>query len=190
MTKRKNMTKGERFELVEKKVSNLEMTQRVHGMMVQQIGNAVSPMAQDVGELAGRQRELQYRLLAAQELLGLKLEDLNKRAEELQVRDFNDTSDKEDVELGYTVTDVVGEDSVVILTSTVADSPEKSILRSKLVFRDIGFPDLRKDLLGKKVGDVLTADVNGTKHAVTLLGIRTVPAKAEEVVETTAETVN
>ena len=181
MTKKHNMSKGERFELTEKKVQNLEMSQRVAQMLIQQIGNSVSPMARDVGELAGRQRELQYRLLAVQELLGLKLEDINARAETLQVKDFNETSDKEDAEKGYTVAEVVTEDSIVILTSKTDDGTG-GILRSKLVVKDIGFPDLRADLLGKKVSDTLTADVNGVTHNLTILGIRNVPAPSVQLV--------
>lgn len=183
MTKRKNMTKGERQAVLEKRISNLEMANRVSQMLLQQIGGSVSPMAKDVGELVGRQRDLQYRVLALQELLALKSDDIVKRAEELQIKDFEETSDKEDKENGYTVTDCVTENSVVILTSKVGD--QGGILRSKLVFSEIGFPKLREDLLGKKVGDIVEADINGAKHVITILGIREVPSEQKTSTEAT-----
>lgn len=178
MTKKFNLSKGERFELTEKKVQQLEMSQRVNQMLIQQIGNSVSPMAKDVGELAGRQRELQYQLLAVRELLNLKLEDVNARAEELQIKDFTEASDKEDLEKGYTVGDEITDESVIVLTSKVDPDKGGGILRSKLVVKDIGFPELRKDLLGKKVNDQVVADINGTQHTITVLGVRNVPAPA------------
>lgn len=180
MTLRGNKTKLQRQQELEKRVSNIEMASRVTQMLIQQIGGSVSPMARDVGELATRQRELQYRTLAVQELLGLKLEDIAKRAEELQIKDFEETSAKEDAEKGYTVADVVGDNSVVILTSKVDGKEEGGILRSKLVVEEIGFPQLRADLTGKKVGDIVEADINGTKHQITVLGVRTVPAPLQE----------
>jgi hypothetical protein len=178
MTLRKNMTKGERQAALEKRVSNLEMANRVAQMLLQQIGGSVSPMARDVGELSGRQREMQYRFLAIQELLSLNTDEIAKRSEALQIKDFEETSAKEDAEKGYTVGDVVTEESVVIVTSKV--DGEGGILRSKLVVKEIGFPQLRADLAGKKVGEVVEADINGTKHSITILGIRTVPATQQE----------
>jgi len=189
MTKKFNMSKGERFEVTEKKVKNLEMANRVSQMLIQQIGNTVSPMAKDVGELAGRQRELQYQLLAVRDLLGLKLEDVNARAEQLQIKDFTEASDKEDLEKNYTVADTVTDESVVILTSKTEDG-NGGILRSKLVVKDIGFPDLRKDLLNTKVGESLVADINGTKHTITVLGVRTVPAPAVQLAPAPTEAVS
>lgn len=183
MTLRNNLTKAERNALLEKRIANIEMANRVTQMLLQQIGGSVSPMARDVGELAQRQRELQYRTLAIQELLALSTDAIAKRSEELQVKDFDETSAKEDVEKGYTVTDVVTDDSVVIVTSKISGNADaQGILRSKLVVAEIGFPQLRADLLGKKVSDVVEADINGVKHELTVLGVRAVPAKQEEVV--------
>lgn len=184
MTRRKNMTKGERFESMEKRVSQLEMAGRITQMLIQQIGNSVSPMAQDLGELATRQREYLYRTLALQELLGVDLSILNTKSIDLQVKDFNESSDKEDAERGYTVTDVVTEDSVVILTSkTPNEAEDKGYLRSKLLVSQIGFPQLKTDLVGKKVGDTVEADINGVKHMITVLGVRAVPPAPVETKE-------
>lgn len=179
MTKKHNLSRGERFEIAEQKVKNLEMGARVSQMLIQQIGNSVSPMSRDVAELAGRQRELQYRLLAVQDLLGLKTDEINTRAEQLQVKDFQEASDKEDVEKNYTVSEAITDDSVVLLTSKTADGTG-GILRSKLVMKEIGFPQLRQDLLGKVAGDTVNADINGAVHTITVLGVRAVPAAAPE----------
>jgi hypothetical protein len=179
MTKKHGLTKGERFEQMEKRVKNLEMGVRVMQMVTQQLGNSVNPIQKDLAELASRQRDLQYRILAMQELSGVTIDAINARAEELQVKDFNGSSDKEDVEKGYTVADVVTDESLVILTTTAPDN--KGFLRSKLLVKEIGFPKMREDLVGKTVGDTFTADINGVNHEVTVLGVRTVPpAPAEE----------
>jgi hypothetical protein len=178
MTKRKNMTAGQRQMVLEKKVEQMELATRISQMLLQQVGNSVSAMARDLGEMAHRQRDLQYMLMAMQELSGIDLTVVNKRAEELQVKDFNEVSDKEDQEKGYTVTDVVEEDSVVVVT-TEAEDAKKSILRSKLVVSDLGLPKLKEDLLGKKPGDKFDADIGGMKHVVTLLAVRKKPAATE-----------
>jgi hypothetical protein len=176
MTREKNMSKGERFQALEKRVANIEMAARVTQMLVQQIGNNFSPMAKDVGQLATQQREMQYRLLAIQELLSLNIDTINARSMELQVKDFEETSAKEDKEKGYDTADVVSEDSIVIFTSkTPAEPSDKGILRSKLSVKEIGFPALRADLIGKKAGDVVTADINGVQHEITVLGVRKAP---------------
>ena len=184
---KRQLTKGQRFELLEKKVQQLEMTTRVNQMMLQQIGNTVSPMQNDLGEFISRQRELQYRALAIQELLNLKVEDIEAKSLELQVKDFQESSDKEDATNNYTPTDVVAEDSVVIVTTTTPDAEkDQGILRSKLAMSDVNLPDLQASLLGSKVGDAFETDINGVKHRVEVLGIRKVPAPEPEAEETEA----
>lgn len=179
MTKRKNMSAAQRQQTVEKKVEQLEMATRLSQMLTQQIGNSTNQLGRDLSELATRQRDNQYQFLALRELLDVNVDDLNKRAEELQIKDFEEASDKEDLERSYTTTDVVADDSVVIITSKVEDDAEKGILRSKLVVSELGFPQLVEDLTGKKVGDVVEADINGTTHKITLLGIRQKPEQEE-----------
>lgn len=186
MSKGRQLTKGQRFELVEKNVKQLQMTTKVNQMMLQQIGNSVSPMQNDLGELAARQRELQYRVLACQELLSLKLDDIEAKSLELQAKDFQESSDKEDADKSYTVADVVAENSAVIITSkTPEEEEDKGIFRSKIVLSDIAIPELSESLLGKKVGDKVESDVNGVKHVIEVLGIRSVPEPEPEKEEAT-----
>jgi len=196
MTKRKNMTAAQRQTAVEQKVEQLEMAGRISQMLLQQVGNSSNQMGKDLSEIANRQRDLQYRTIALQQLLDLKLEDVDARAEELQIKDFSEASDKEDIDKEYTVADTVAEDSCVIITSKVDDGD--GILRSKLILSDLAFPQFKDDLLGMKVGDVVDADINGVTHHVEVLGIRTVPATPEpepevtvaEALEAQAETQN
>lgn len=178
MTLQKNKTKGQRFQEAEKGVQQLQMATRVNQMLVQQIGNSVTGLSKDLGELSGRQRDAQYRILAIQALLGLSLADIDKKAEEMQIKDFEEASAKEDAAEGYTDVDFVEENSVVVLTSKVGDTG--GILRTRLKVAELGFPQLRDDLLAKKVGDVVEADINGAKHTITVLGIKNAPEKVSD----------
>jgi hypothetical protein len=177
MTKRKNMTAGQRQMAVEKQIEQLTMATRVFQQLLQQTGQNVSNMQRDVSELANRQRELQYRFLAYQELSSVAIEDVNKKAEELQIKDFNDFSEKDDKEHNLIEANEITEDSVVIFT-TKADN-NKGYLRSKQALSELAFPKMREDLLGKKVGESIDVDINGVNHNLTVLGIRI--QKVEEV---------
>jgi hypothetical protein len=179
MTQRFNKTKGQRFQETESGVKQLQMATRVSQMLIQQMGNSVTSMGKDVNELTARQRDLQYRVLAIQELLNLNADEVTAKAETLQVRDFEEAAAKEDAVTGAYDVDSVTEDSIVVLTSKVEAGG--GILRTRLNVAEIGFPQLKQDLLTKKVGDTFDADVNGTKHSITLLGIKKLPVKAEDV---------
>ena len=179
-------TTGDRIKALDQRLGNNEMAVRVMQMVSRQIGDTLNPIQNDLGELASRQRDLQYILLAVQELSGFKKEDIDKKAIELQVKDFEEMSSKEDVEKGYSVAEVVAEDSAVIISSkTPAEEVDKGIMRSKLLLSEIQLPTLKEALLGKKVGDKTEADVNGVQHTIEVLGIRTVPAPepVEEVAD-------
>ena len=191
VSKGRQLSKGQRFELLEKKVQQLEMTTRVNQMMLQQVGNTMGPMQGDLSEFIGRQRELQYRVLAVQELANLETDAIEAKSLELQVRDFEETSAKEDEEKNYTPTDVVAEDTAIIVTTTTPDEEQdRGILRSKLLYSDISLPELAESLLGSKVGDTVDADINGVKHKVEVLGIRKVPEpQPEEEAETNTQQV-
>jgi hypothetical protein len=179
MTKRFNKTKGERFQQAETGVSQLQMATRVTQMLLKQMGESITSMSRDFNELTARQRDLQYKVLAIQELSGLTEDHVTKRAESLQIKDFEETSAKEDLAVGATDVAEVADDSVVILTSKLASGG--GILRTRLNVSEIGFPQFKQDLLGKKVNDTFDADINGTTHSITVLGIKKLPAKVENV---------
>jgi len=190
MKQRRAPTKNELAQQVQgqtvdlnKRVEQLEMATRVSQMMAQQIGNSMSQLAADVREIANRQRDIQYRLLAVQEVAGLDAGIINQLAEDKQIRDFTEASDKENVEQGFTSGDVVVDESVVIFTTKTGEEG-KGILRSKLALSDIALPEFREALLTKKAGDVFEADLQGTKHEVTVLEVL---CKPEPVVEEKAQ---
>lgn len=178
-------TTGDRLKSLDQRLSNNEMGVRVMQMVTKQIGETLQPMQNDLGELASRQRDLQYILLALQDLTGINKDVLDSKAIELQVRDFEEASDKEDLAKGYTKADLVEEDSAVIISSkTPEEEEDKGIMRSKLLLSEIRLPLLKEALLGKKVGESTEAEVNGVKHLIEILGVRKVPApEAPEALE-------
>ncbi len=179
MTKKKNMTAGQRQLVLEQKIEQMEMATKMSQMLLQQLGQSTNQIGKDLSELAVRQRDLQYRSLAVQELSNISVEQIDARAEELQVNDFTEASDKEDAEKNYTPATVVADDSVIIITTKVDGEQSQGILRSKLILEELAFPDFKADLLGKEVGAELIADINGVEHQVKLLGIRTAPPAPE-----------
>ena len=184
-------SKGKVVQDLEKRVQNLEMGLRVSQMLVRQLMENMQPIQGDLGELATRQKELQYRALAFQELASLDSGKVQEISLSLQIKDFEEASAKEDEEKNYTETDVVAEDSVVIFTTTTPNEEEdKGYLRSKLVLSEIQIPDLKEALLGKKTGDIVEHNLNGIVHNIEILGIRTVPPVQEETTEETVEAVN
>lgn len=187
MTKKKGMSKGERFEDVEMKMGKMESNVRLLQMLLQQIGNSISPMANDIQELANRQRDIQYRLLAIQTMDGKTLEEINKVSEQLQIKDFTEASEKDNIEKGYEkTTEPAGEDSVVTITTTTPSEPEnKGFLRSKILVSEIGLPDFKEAILGKNIGDVFECQVNGLQHRIVVLDVLKAPKK-----EQTEENVN
>jgi hypothetical protein len=177
------MTKGERQVAAESNIQQLQQAVQMNQAMIRFLNNSLQNLRKDFSEIAGSQREMQYRLLAFQELNNMPLDKLNEKAQELQVKDFEEYSAKDDEENGYTVGDVVGEDSIVIFTTEAEDN--QGFLRSKQLVSEIGFPEMRDSLIGKNPGDVIDVDVNGVTHKLTLLGVREKPpveVKDEEAV--------
>jgi hypothetical protein len=182
MTLRGNKTKVQRQTEVESGVSQLQMATKVSQMLIQQMGQSVTSMSRDFNELTARQRELQYSVLAIQELLSLSADVVTAKAEELQIKDFAEASAKEDAASGAVDAEVVVEESTVVLTSKVGVGG--GILRTRLKVAEVGFPQLKQDLIGKKVGDSFLADISGTQHSITILGIKVMPVGTTDVGQT------
>jgi seryl-tRNA synthetase len=165
---------------MEKRLANLEASIRICQLMIQQLGKTLNSASTDLGDLAEKQRSVQYRLLAVQEILHEKLPGSNvlETAEELQIKDFNEFSDKENVEKGYVPADVVAEDSVVVITSDGEDG--KGFTRSKFEYDKIQIPGLKESILGKKTGDKFDAKISEVNHTVTVLQIFKKPEVKEE----------
>lgn len=172
-------SRKERLRALEAELKNLSMAQRISQMMTQQLMKNSQAMQQDLGRALGLINELQYKLLAVQRVANLDMVALGTIADELRLKDFNEASDKEDAEQGFTVGTVVDADSTVILTSTTEDE-DKGIFRSKLKLSECGVPDLIKAFEGREVGAKAVVQLNGVDHTVELLAIRQ-PPKAEPV---------
>ena len=112
-----------------------------------------------------------YKVLALQEASGIDLVKLNEIANTKRLKDFNDASDREDTESGFTVGDTVETNSTVILTSKTADV-DRGIFRSRIELAKCGVPDLIQGLMGQGVGTKVNAKLNGIDHEVELLAIR------------------
>lgn len=176
-------SRKERLRALEAELKNSQMANRISQMLLQQMMQNMQNMQQDLGKALGLINELQYKILAIQGVSNLDVKALSDAANELRLKDFNEASDREDVNNGFTVGDVVTEDSTVILTSTT-DNEDQGIFRSRIKLSECGVKDLIDAFMGREVGAKAMVMLNGTYHTVELLGIRQ-PSKQE--VATTEE---
>lgn len=170
-------------------LKNLSMAVRVMQIMNQQLATNFQNMQNDITRLMGVVNNLQYKATALQDLLGVNTDALNAKADDIKLIDYDTASAKEDAEKGFTTADVVAADSICIVTSTTEDK-DKEIFRSKFKLSDSGVPELQEKLLGQKVGAKIDVNLNGIKHTIELLGVRTAPAETTVQavdVETTAQ---
>jgi hypothetical protein len=164
----------ERLNTLEKRLAQIEMASRISQMMTQQMMNNMRNMQQDLGRALGLLSEMQYKILAIQEVSGLDLVQMNEVANAKRLVDFNEASDREDADGQFTVGDVVEADSTIILTSTTKNV-DQGIFRSRIKLADCGVPDLIKAFTGAQVGAKANVSLNGVDHEIELLGIRQPP---------------
>jgi len=186
----KGPTTKERIRELEVLTQNLQMALQMSQMMVKHLTNQFQTFQTDLGSTMGMVNDFQYRTLAMLELGNYKAEDIDAKAEELKLIDFNKASEKEDEQKGY-ITDeagVINEDSIVLLTSNTPDLEEdQGIFRSKFPMSECLTPQLRDALLGSKVNDVVEADIYGAIHKITILGVKKLENPEPEVTEETQE---
>ena len=179
--------KKEAQQHLQTELANLQMAGRISQMMTQQLMESVKQMSTDLGYALNQVSELQYKLGAVIKATNLSPEELNKIGNDARLVDFEAASLKQDAKDGLLVGETVQEDSTVTLTSVArdADGEDRGIFRSRIKLSESGAPELNAALLGKKVGDKVSAKLNGVDHEVELLAIRNEPAKeavlAEEV---------
>ena len=164
-------SRKDKLRELEAEVKNLAMASRISQMMTQQIMQNMKALHEDVGRASGIINELQYKILAIQKVSGLDIEQMNAVANEQRLIDFNEASDKEDADNGFTVGDLVNEASTVILTSKTEEK-DRGIFRSRLKLSTCGVPDLIKAFMGREVGARAIVELNGLQHEVELLAIR------------------
>jgi transcription elongation GreA/GreB family factor len=182
-------SKKEVIRNMQTEMKNMQMAMRINQMMTQQIIQQFKNIGSDIDNVMRVSNDLQYRTLAMLELLGVDTDKLEEVADKLKLKDYNAASDKEDAAKGYTVGDVVGENSIVIITSEAEG--DAGIFRSKFKLSESGVPAMQQALLGKKVGDKVKVNLNNLDHEVELLAIREEPVAApvdEVKVEASAET--
>ena len=170
----KQPTKKAKLHDMQAIVQNNQMGIRILQQVMQQSIQNNQNISQDISKMMGVLNDLQYRTLAMMEVLSIDKTALDATAEKLKIADFNEASDKEDVEKQYTVADVVTPESVVIVTSTCETSPENAIFRSKFKLSESGNKEAMELFPGKKVNDVVELPLNGHTHMVTILAIRDV----------------
>lgn len=173
------LNKTEMIQSMDKELKNLQMAGRVSQMMVQQLMQSVQNLSKDMGQALGLINELQYKILAMQHAGNFDTAVMAAKADELRLKDFVEASDAEDKAGGFTVGDVVRDDSTVIVTSTTAAGA--GIFRSRIKLAECGVPVLIRDLAGKTVGTKVVCQLNGEEHTVELLGIRNPPVACEVV---------
>jgi sporulation protein YlmC with PRC-barrel domain len=178
-------SKGERFEALEQQVEQLAQAVRISQMLIQQFMQSNRSMQSDLGRTVGVMNDLQYRLLAYQEVSGVDIEALKAKADELRLKDYNEASDKEDAEKGLIPADTVESvnDYVVISSTTPGEAQDKGIFRSKFRISESGIAELMTGLIGKKVGETLEVKLADLNHIVEVLAIRKDPAPLAVVPE-------
>jgi len=177
----------DRIRALETNLENSQQALNISQMMIKQLMQQIDMLRKDGNNSINMCNDLQYRTLAMLNLLNVDLDALDKEADRLKLVDYNNASDKEDKEKNYSIGDVVGEGSIVIVTSTTETEVDQGIFRSKIPVAQIPFEQMKTDIIGKKVGDKFEADLNGVKHNIEIVGIRELPAKLEVVEDAPVE---
>lgn len=173
----------QKIKELEVAISNIQMATQISQMMLKQVLEQFKTLRADVDNTMGILNDFQYRTQAMLDLGGFDLEKLNEAANNLKLADYMKASDAEDTAKGYELDDegVVGEESVVIITSSTNGDEDRGIFRSKFPLVDCQTETLKEKLLGKKVGDKVEEEINGDNHEITIVGLRKVAA--QEVTE-------
>lgn len=158
-----------------KMVENLQQAVRIQQLVFQQFANGFGKMDKDIHNAMGVLNDLQYRTLALVETGTVSKEELDKVAETLKLKDYNEASDREDKDKNFTVEDEVQKDSVVIITSECAEDPTASIFRSKFKLDESQNKEAQEKLVGLRTGSQVELTLANKKHMVTVLGVRKVP---------------
>ena len=171
-------SKGEQIRRLQTELQNTQMAAQMSQMMIKQLLENQNNLGNDLRNLTNMVMELQYKILAMQNVAGLDIAALNKESENLRLADFNSASEKEDKEQNLVIGDKVEKDSIVILTSTAPDG--KGFFRSRIKLADCGVPELINGLQDQPVGTKVDVTLNGVLHNVELLGISNPAPVAEQ----------
>lgn len=168
-------SRKDQMRQVTTELQNLSMAMRISQMMMQKLATDVERLDRDLAKAMSLLNDLQYRTLATIDVGSFDKNKLNDRADELKLSDFNTASDSDDKAKGLLIADTVEANSTVIVTSEASN--DQGIFRSKFKLSETGRPDLQTALLGKKVGDKFSFNLNGVDHVMEVLGVRNDPPK-------------
>lgn len=168
-------------------LQNTQMALQVSQMMIKHLTDQFKATQDDLSSTMGMLNDFQYRTLAMLDVGNFDKEAIELKAEALKLIDFNKASDKEDQLKGYTddSNGVVNENSVIVVTSSTPDLAEdQGIFRSKFPMSECLTPNLRQKLIGLKVNETVSVELNGALHNLTVLSIKkTVEKQTEQLNE-------
>lgn len=167
-----------RIAELEREVANLTMAVRVSQALLKQFMEQIRPMQEDLTRFYAALNDNQYKTSALLDSVpGVSREQIATLADKLKLADWQESSDKDDQARGLVPADTVSSDEdIVIIASTTPDEAEdKGIFRSKSLLKDIANQDIVSGLLNKSVGATVETTINGSRHVVELLGVRTAP---------------
>lgn len=171
----------DKFKELQTELANSQMAVRLTQMMVKQLLDQIQNIRLDTDNTMGMLNDFQYRTLAMLELSGISKKDIDKKADELKLADYNKASLAEDLAKGY-VDDsngVVGEDSVVTITSSTNGDEDRGIFRSKFPMSECLTPSIKEKLMGLKVGDSFEEQIKNDLHKITLVSLSKATKKEE-----------
>jgi hypothetical protein len=160
---------------LEVSLQNMQMALQVSQMMIKHLTDQFKATQNDLSSTMGMLNDFQYRTLAMLEVGNFDRDNVERKAEELKLVDFDNASLKDDTLKGYVneETGVVAEDSIVTITSHTPDLAEdQGIFRSKFPMSECLSPQLREKLLGLKLNETVTAQLNGANHNITVVSIK------------------
>jgi uncharacterized coiled-coil protein SlyX len=180
----KQASPKDRIKELEVALQNTQMALQVSQMMMKHITDQFKAVQTDLTNTMGMLNDFQYRTLAMLEVGKFNRDDIEQKAEELKLKDFDNASAKEDASNGYVddLNGVVNENSIITITSNTPDLAEdQGIFRSKFPMSECFTPALREKLLGLKLNDSVDTDVAGVRHKITILSIKKTNAVQENV---------
>jgi hypothetical protein len=177
-SKKRSKTATARVADLEREVANLTMAVRVSQALIKQLVEQIKPMQEDLTRFYSALNDVQYKTSALlSSVPGVSRQQIASVADQLKLIDWQQSSDKDDEVRGLVEADSVSSDEdVVIIASTTPDEEEdKGIFRSKSPLKEISNADIAKGFLNKSVGATVETTINGSRHVVELLGVRTAP---------------
>lgn len=175
-SKKRSKTATARVADLEREVANLTMAVRVSQALIKQLVEQIKPMQEDLTRFYSALNDVQYKTSALlSSVPGVSRQQIASVADQLKLIDWQQSSDKDDELRGLVPADsVTSDEDVVIIASTTPDEEEdRGIFRSKSPLKEISNEDIAKGFLNKSVGATVETNINGSRHVVELIGVRT-----------------